>query len=288
MRLLQTPLAQRARRSRALRPVGIASYRALDRLTPARPGPRVVVNSMPKSGTHLMAEVLDQLEGMRFCGRLVMYTPADQARASTSPTRELELRTRRLRPSHYLMAHLVHEEGIQRVLEEHGAKMVTILRDPRAVVLSAKNYLYNATWMPHRDELMARLPDERAVLEFIIRGHGDPTDPFHAPDIGQHYRAYARWHDVGFGLTVRFEDLVGPYGGGSAEAQLATVGGILRHLDSTADQATVARVAAGAFSTDSITFHGGSVDAWRTKLPADLAEEVTELCADDMARLGYR
>jgi hypothetical protein len=242
---------------------------------------------MPKSGTHLLTELLDQIEGMRFSGHVVMLTPADQLYEHDERIRELDRRARRLRSSHYLAGHLVHEEAVERVLERNATRLVTILRDPRAVVVSAKNYLYNATWMPHRDQLMTQLGDERAVLEYLVGGQPAPGEQFHVPDIGEHYRAYADWQRSDVGLTVRFEDLVGPQGGGSLAAQHDTVRRILDHLGYATDEQTVARVAGGAFSGSSITFHGGRVDAWREELPGDLIDEINARCADEIARLGY-
>ena len=287
MRLLETRLAHRARRSRALRPLGIAVYRGVDRLTPAPPGPRVIVNSMPKSGTHLVTQLLDQVDGMRFSGHVVMYTPSSHAQEDQATVRTLERHARKLRPSHYLAGHLTRVDQVEDALRPHDVRLLTILRDPRAVVLSGMNYLYNATWMPHRDELMAMLPDQRAVLEYLVRGHGEPQDRYYCPDIGEHYRGYAAWAGSDIGMTLRFEDLVGPDGGGSRDAQLHSVGEVLRYLELPADERIVATVAAGAFSAESITFNGGQVAAWRDQLPADLVDEINERCAPEMASLGY-
>ncbi len=285
MSLMDSRLARHARRSRTLRPLGIAFYRTIDRLTPAPPGPKVVANSMPKSGTHLLTQVLDQIDGMRFNGQLVMYTPPQAGIAKD--VRKLDRRVDRLRPSHYISSHLIHDGRVADILNQHEARLITILRDPRSVVLSAKDYLYEATRMPHRAELLAMLPDERAVLEYLVRGHGEVGDRFFVPEIGEHYRSYAKWIRSSVGLVVRFEDLVGPKGGGSQEKQFETVQRILQHLAQPADERTVARVAARTFSSNSITFHSGRVDSWGHRLPTDLAEDIVARCADDMVLLGY-
>jgi hypothetical protein len=46
-------------------------------------------------------------------------------------------------------------------------------------------------------------------------------------------------------------------------------------------------VAERLFSEKVITFRAGTIDSWRQDLPADLAHEIEERCADSMARLGY-
>jgi hypothetical protein len=275
------------RRSRMLRPVGVAAYRAADRMLPAAPGPRVVVNSMPKSGTHLVSELLDQLGGMRFSGHAVMFIEARRHRDTDKALAVVERRARRLRPSHYMGSHLTWDPRVESILTSADVRLVTILRDPRALVVSAKNYLYKATWMPHRDRLIDWLGDERSVMEFAIRGHGDPGDAVYVPDLGTHFHGYVRWLDSPAGLTVRFEDLVGPQGGGTTDAQNRAVGQILDHLGLREGDEPIEEVAARVFSDRSITFHGGQSDAWRSELPNDLQDEVLERCADDMRRLGY-
>jgi len=287
MNVLDTSLAHRMRRSRLLRPVGVAAYRAVDRLIPAQPGPRVVANSMPKSGTHLVTELLDQLGGMRFSGHAAMFIETDRHRNTEEGLALLERRMRRLRPSHYMGSHLICDPRVEAIISDADVQLVTILRDPRAIVVSAKNYLYNATWMPHRDWLIDWLGDERSVMELVIRGHGEPGDEVYVPDIGTHFHAYAQWKDSPAGLTVRFEDLVGPQGGGSAEVQNRVVGEVLDHLGLRQADEPVESVASRIFSGRSITFHGGQSDAWKAELPEDLQAELLDRCGDDMRALGY-
>jgi hypothetical protein len=287
VKLLDTALVHRVRRSPALRPAAIAAYRAADRLMPAPPGPRVVANSMPKSGTHLLTSLLDQLEGMRFTGRIVMFTEMDRHAAAEARVRELDRRLARLRPSHYLATHMIHDARAEQLLLDRDIRLVTILRDPRAVVVSALHYLRDARWMTHRGELMDALPDERSVLEALVRGHGEPGDPYFIAEIGGHYRAYARWAASSAGLTVRFEDMVGRQGGGSDDVQVEQVGRILDHLGYRSDGESAADVARRLFSERSITFRTGRIDAWRTDLPAELSAEIEQRCGDSMARLGY-
>ena len=131
MSMLDSRLGRRVRRSSALRPVGIAAYRTVDRLRPAKPGPRVVANSMPKSGTHLLTAMLEQLEGFRFSGYIFMMTPNNKSEADRR-LGVLEQRVNGLRPSRFMGAHLSYDPDVENVIEASGAHLVTILRDPRA------------------------------------------------------------------------------------------------------------------------------------------------------------
>lgn len=287
MGLLDSPLVRKVRQSPRLRPAGIFAYRALDRMVPAGNGPRVLANSMPKSGTHLLATLLDGLGDLRFAGGLVAFDCGDR-HDPAARLAELDSALRRLRNSRYLGGHLIADESIQQRVAASGVKMLTILRDPRAVIVSGANYVLEATQLRDRDEALELFPDKDAILRAMVFGHGEPGERFHFPEIGERYDAYARWWDAPLGHTVRFEDLIGGRGGGSDEQQVDHVADILQYLGYGADQQTSRRLASQLFSEKAITFRTGRIDSWRDELPADLAAEVETRCAGWMDRLGYR
>lgn len=284
MQILDTALVRRVRRSSALRPAAIAAYRAADRMMPAPPGPRVVANSMPKSGTHMLATLLDQIPGMRFNGRIVLFHHG-HLHAPQPQLRELDRRVRSLRRSHYLGSHLICTPEVTSRVSASGVKLVTIVRDPRAVVVSAAHYVLNAPQLSRRDQALALFPDEQALLRATVFGHGEPGEDFYAPEIGSRFSAYADWADSPVGLTVRFEDLVGARGGGQRDRQVDEVQRILDFLE--VDGVRADTLADGLFSEKAITFRTGTIDSWRNDLSRDLLAEIESRCGDSMDRLGY-
>jgi len=285
MRILDTSAGRWVRRSPALRVPAIAAYRTVDRLRPARPGPRVIANSMPKSGTHLLATLLDQLEGMRFAGQLVAFDDADRHDAVKS-LKHLDRRLRLLRDSHYIGGHLMRDPRVEERVAASGVKLVTIMRDPRAVVVSGAHYVMDAPQIRGRREALELFPDFPSVLRALVMGHGEPGDPMYFPEIGARYAAYADWTSSSAGLTVRFEDLIGTRGGGSDEEQLRQVSAITEFLGYELGDAS-AGMASRLFSEKVVTFRAGTIDSWRADLPGYLAHEIEERCALSMKNLGY-
>lgn len=284
MQILDTALARRVRRSRALRPPAIAAYRAAVRVMPAPPGPSVVANSMPKSGTHMLATLLDQIPGMRFSGQIVLFQH-EHFHDPQPQLRVLDRRLKRLRRSHYIGSHLVCVPEVESRVAASDVKLVTIVRDPRAVVVSAAHYVMNAPQLRGREAALELFPDKKALLNAAVFGHGEPGDEFYAPDIGTRFAAYAGWAESPVGLTVRFEDLVGARGGGDRDLQVQEVRRILDHLE--VDGVAADAVAAGLFSEKAITFRAGTVDSWRADLTPELINEIETRCASSMDRLGY-
>lgn len=284
MQVVDNALVRRVRQSPALRPPAIAVYRALDRMMPAKPGPGVIANSMPKSGTHLLAGLLDQLKGMRFAGKFVAFYEADRD-TPEERFRRLDRALRQLRDSHYIGGHLIHDERVERKIADSGVKFITILRDPRAVVLSGFHYVLNTLHMKFREEALQHFPNEESMLRGLVFGYAEPGHKFYQPEIGARYRAFVDWVDSPVGITVRFEDLIGAQGGGSDGAQLTHVVRILEFLGH--GQVSAEDIVSNLFSEKSATFRAGTIDSWRQELPGELAAEIAERCADSMERLGY-
>jgi sulfotransferase 6B1 len=258
----------------------------VDRLLPAPPGPRAVANSMPKSGTHLLATLYDQLEGMRLSGQLVAFDCGD--RFDPEPRlEEIDKVLRRLRDSRYVGGHLICEPEIEAMVRERNIRMVTILRDPRAVIVSGAHYVMDAKQLKDRDEALELFPDRDSMLRALVFGYAEPGEKFYFPEIGERFRAYASWADSSVGLTVRFEDLIGGRGGGSDDEQVEQVARIVKFLGYGDGAESATAIAERLFSEKVITFRAGTIDSWRQDLPADLAREIEERCADPMARLGY-
>jgi hypothetical protein len=85
-------------------------------------------------------------------------------------------------------------------------------------------------------------------------------------------------------LPVRYEALVGPEGGGDAEAQLREVERVVAHLGIEADPAALA---AGLYDRNSLTFHRGRIGRWRELFTPRQTAAFAERYGDILGRYGY-
>ncbi len=85
---------------------------------------------------------------------------------------------------------------------------------------------------------------------------------------------------------VRFEDLVGPEGGGSAEAQRRAVGSVAAHLGLEADEATLERVGRSIFGAGQ-TFRKGTIGGWKEEFSGEHERAAEEVVGPLLAELGY-
>jgi hypothetical protein len=151
-----------------------------------------------------------------------------------------------------------------RFLQEWSAggqpRIILNYRDPRDVVLSMVNFLAGKTTAGYGNfsefRLFSRILDaQQSMDQRLTYALTDPAFP------GYHSYRQALWllnhPDV---CKVRFEELVGPEGGGSTEEQRRAVTRILAFLD--VDEAPE-RFLDRLYRTDAFSFYKGQIGGWR-------------------------
>ena len=231
------------------------------------------MNSLPKSGTHLLERAL--------CLHPRLYRPILPTISESNVHQRggLERLLARLRPGQILVSHLWCDP--RRVAEIRTAGVVGLLmvRDPRDIVISTAHYAASNPRHPwHRRYLAEPSVSDRIRLTIVGDDEVEPiTDLLHG---------FAEWQRHGF-LLVRFEDLVGPPGGGDAVSQLECLRGIYRHIGMPVSEALLGRIQGQLFSSRSPTFRRGAIGEWRSafddKTIALFDETATQLLHD----LGY-
>jgi len=266
-----------------VRAAGIPVYRATLRLRPGI-GARVLAISMPKSGTHLLTALLDAIPGMRFSG--YHLTEAEVA-GRRGPVDRLDRALRRVRQGQYLSGHLPARPAVVGCVAELGYRTIFIVRDPRDVAVSDLHYILGFRQHPLHERLH-RMPTEDERLLAMITGIDDTRDghPLLEP-MGQRVAGYLGWMSSDQTLTVRFEDLVGPSGGGSHDRQRATVSAVLNHLDRLDDPDDVDRISRAVWSPTSSTFRRGAIGDWRLHFRPVHVERVKGLAGSQLIALGY-
>ncbi len=298
---------------------------------------RVVANSVPKSGTHLLDRLLMLLGfelidlggvgpqlvgGSRFSStrkRLgaslgvrkpehVMGIGSHMVSGGRLPTIRRFLRSRglekvtvgvdfpeqvdrrwlkrrlgRVSDGQFVTAHCVHTPELADLLREQGMRTVCILRDPRDVAVSQMHYIKRLKKHPVH-EGFAALPTDGERLMFSIRG--GELGGREMLSLDERYRRFSGWASEEGAVVVRFEDLVGPRGGGSAGAQRRAVGKVAAHLGVAADEATLARVGEGIFG-EGQTFRKGMIGGWREEFSAEHERAAEEVAGPLLAELGY-
>jgi hypothetical protein len=263
---------------------------------------RVVANSIPKSGTHLLDRLLvllgfEMIEGGirphlvsgRYwpVRRLLRGRGEKVAVGVVSPQlisrRWLAKRLSGIPEGGFLNAHCVHSPELADLFRRESMRIVCILRDPRDVAVSQMHHIKQRKQHFAHEEYMA-LPSDRERLMVSIRGGelgGRELQP-----LERRYRQFLDWERDGGAVMVRFEDLVGPEGGGSAEAQRLVVERVAWHLGVPVGEGTMRAVEDGLFGVGR-TFRKGQVGGWREEFSPEHERAVEEVAGPLLMELGY-
>lgn len=262
--------------------------------------PGVIIVSPPKAGTHLALKALSLLPGLKVAAharplRDVAETEAADPRSTpfrigidwplAVSARMLALHLDAVGRGRYTSLHLPHSEATAGLLRARGLRTLLILRDPRDVVASHAEYVARETTHFLFETYQQLTPEERRMRSIWGLPPVAPGQPG-LLDVGARFRSALGWARESGVLTLRFEDLVGPRGGGSREAQERDLGRLASAIGATCDGATRSRIADCLFG-GTATFRRGAIGSWRDVFSREVIEAFKDHTGDLLIELGY-
>jgi sulfotransferase 6B1 len=252
---------------------GLSASKAPSRVRPAG-APRVLCVSIPKAGTHLLERAL--CLHPRLYRKIVPTVTDDNLRRYGG----LDGLLARVKPGQVIVSHLRFQPGYPEIIAGR-ARAIFLVRDPRDIVVSQVHYVSKTSSHQHH-AFFAGMADESRRLAAAITGDRQHE----VPSIAERLDAYAGWLSAG-SLLVRFEDLVGPDGGGDRERQLGAVRSIYEFLGVDADDALIRSVCERLFSASSPTFRRGAIGAWRSAFGPELERLFAEVAGEAIGPYPY-
>ncbi len=250
--------------------------------------PPILCNSVPKSGTHLLAQILGAIPGVKDFGSFIASTPTlTQVERSAAETSRL---IRRMVPLEIVRAHLFHGVAAEEALRSRNVAHFIIHRDPRDIVCSEAHYLGEMNrWHRLHKYFKPLSPEDRIELAITGDREGRMSVPY--PGIAERYGRYVPWIQSESVCPIRFEDLVG-----GPERLEASVSEILRFFDSmrTGDRSSsdfarsLATCCAAISPKDSHTYReGGGAHSWRRIFSERNLETFRAEASSLLAALNY-
>lgn len=244
----------------------------------------VLCNSLPKSGTHLLLQILRALPGTRYFNGFIASVP-------TRPYRERTLSKQvrminRVAPREVMPAHLFYHPVIEMNLSRKHFIHFFIYRDPRDVIISDMHHVtyrvpYHGLHSLFVDECSS--DDERITL--AIKGAPTHRKDIEFPDIAARVERYKRWITHPDVLSVRFEELRG-------DSLPDLVRKIVLHYVTRSNQDVDVEAAVSASLTAiaparSPTFRTGETGQWRKIMTDQQRRLVKEIAGSILIELGY-
>jgi len=264
---------------------------------------KVIINAIPKAGTNLVAKCLDLAgfvqaahiggEGIRsriprplrrFLDRPLIgqgyivgidfprEVPRSRVNALLKATRDRS----------YITAHVGYTEDLLCAVKRYGFRIIVVIRDPRAVVASVVPYILRTRGHPLHALFLNLKVEERYRIAY--EGYAD--DQVFFPSIATRYLAIEPWVKDKNVLVVKFEDLVGPKGGGSDYKQTETLKQVCSHIGIPPD--LIPRIKKELFGPGRPTFRKGQTDSWKEEVPIGLQERMNLELKYLLERWGYK
>lgn len=213
---------------------------------------KILINSIPKSGTHLLANFVSLVTTGEPCDGAGRFIREASEAPFSYETVLTALETRMMKGGGIWTAHVLYQKNLELDLARMGVTTFFLYRDPRAIAVSRAHYLGKHQGHYHSEHL-ARYRTVSARICEVLRGWGDRQnmDASSAMNIDIMCRSYMPWRDVG--PSLRYEDLLE---NGAREVEY-----IASALSMTVDNP--ARIAEEALAVQTATFRQGTVDGWR-------------------------
>lgn len=249
-----------------------------------RQNPPVLANSFPKSGTHLLNQLVAALPQRRDYGSFLSSMTSSfrfRERTAAESLRIIES----LMPGELMRAHLFYEPQYEQAISGSHAVHYFIYRDPRDVVLSEAHYLRSLNRWHKLHRYFREQQSLEDAIALSIRGMEGQVPGIAYPNIAERFARFAGWLESNRVCVVKFEELVGPQQT-SIVSRMAEF--YCRSVEENLDQSALAeRMLDNINPERSHTYRSGKSGGWQEKFTPRLREQFDTIAGELLIQLGY-
>ncbi len=236
--------------------------------------PKILCISIPKSGTHLLERAL--CLHPRLYRKLLPTVNDSNIHKWDNFTALLDT----LHPGQVIVAHSRFTPERLQAIKARNIQCLFLIRDPRDIVVSQTFYILRNCKHPHYQAFLPQTNFKDRV-KIAIAGH----PPSGLTSIGQGLALYAGWLDSGYPV-VRFEELIGPQGGGDQTKQLSALRAIYNSIIDIDDD-WILSLSKQLFSSASPTFRKGAIGQWKQYFDVEMKNLFKKDAGKGLIQYGY-
>ena len=263
-----------------------AEQRLRFRSTPAPKNgwPILLGISFPKSGTHLLDQILLGFSKVApFSKRLhSFYAEYEGESGHKRPPEQAVAWVESLQPGDIASAHLFARPEVRIKVCSPAFVPYFIFRDPRDVVVSHVFYVTDMEARHVHHEYYASLPDFDTRLNVSILGRPDAGVEF--PDIAARFAPYLGWLDHSDVLSIHFEDLIND----RPAALTRIMDHLVAHAPLPAERPLILDCLESSINPKrSPTFRSGKTGEWKKYFTPGHKKIFKDVAGELLIRLGY-
>lgn len=244
--------------------------------------PAFFMNSIPKSGTHLLKQILLGLPEMTHSPENELYEGYPNQLAVHFD------KLSHLKTNEFAAGHIYYSTEWSNMLKRLKMKQIFISRDPRDVVISFAHFIIEKYPYPPYDHLHQYLKSLHSKEErYKVFIQGVLTDKFRHPNIVDFYKPYIGWLKEKNTLCITFEDLVR-----SEASRSQTLTKMVNYLSGKrisplAVSEIVSTMESNIDPSKSFTFRSGTIGNWRKEYDPALRNLFKNVGGKLLIDLGY-
>ena len=171
----------------------------------------ILVNSFPKSGTHLLQQIVAGIPKVRDWGLFIVSQPSRGYKLV--PHKKISDTVERIAAREIVCSHLFYSEKVSDALRARGAVNLFVDRDLRAVAVSEAHYLKSRNPFHALHQFYKHLSIDEAIT-FALLGNEYIRTPYYYPNIKERYARYSGWRHDHRCNAFRYEELLDKNGVG--------------------------------------------------------------------------
>ena len=166
----------------------------------------ILVNSFPKSGTHLLYQLFWKSNFVNDYKSFIASHPSRQKKQNSYI--KVNQNINDLLKAELIRGHIFYHKSTEELIKNKNIINYFIYRDPRDVVISEANYLYNMNKFHILHKHYKKITNNDDRIKFSIMGNDFLDTGFTYKNINDRFLDYKGWLSDINCFSVRYEDLI--------------------------------------------------------------------------------
>jgi hypothetical protein len=242
--------------------------------------PGFLLNSVPKSGTHLMKQILLGLPNITHNPEHAFYE------GLRHNDQENLQKLKQMKPNTFAAGHVYYSKEWASMLRQLGIKHIFIIRDLRDIVISYTHFIVEKyPYHPLREYMTQQLKTSKERYMTLIQGI--KIKDLNYPNIAEWYTSFHGWLNDPNALILTFEELMG-----SAQTRRLALIRIANFLwedraPSIGIPQMVQRMNANIKPSKSITYRTGKIGNWKKEFDQELKTTFKKIAGPILIQTHY-
>lgn len=233
-------------------------------------GPKVLINSVPKSGTNMLQEAVQLMPGIRGTFKRTIYGFPDEA--------NLEF-VKRMRSGTCSTAHLFYSHQLEKTTSEEGVVVVHVVRDFRDSLLSQMSYMEKLGASHRHGALLQNIESFDEKLDICLYG---------VPGVFKGWieilPKFDGWKNSN-ALILKYEDVFSEIGQYSNSGHLKSLNLVARTIG--VDKLDSDVIVAGLKNENSLTYNSPGINKWKKVLTNSQLNLVNDVLGKHLELFDY-